>query len=294
MPIKAIQINASLRGVPDEAIWAWRRSSHPAKRASSILLALLLTLTAHAQDNLLANPGFEDLAGSMPARWDVFVQPSDGATGRLVDDAHTGKLAVQLQISQPYEQDPANNWSQSVLGEFGGKKMRLSGHIKVQDAEDATIWAQCWRKAPRKVVHIASTNQRAPVYGTKDWDEAFIEFDVPQNTDFIVVRCVIKGTGTAWFDDISLTVVGEAPKKPLPPDVSPPMPKETTDTPTPSEAALKSDMKDGLKGYVREQIDLKRLEEENKLLRRNLDTQKETNRLLEERIRALEEKLGGE
>lgn len=254
----------------------------------SYFALLLAALAAHADDNLLANSGFEELTGTQPARWDVFVQPRAGASGRLVDEAHTGQFAVQLQIAEPYEQDPANNWSQNVIGEFGGKKMRLGGQIKVQEAEDAMIWAQCWRKAPLKLLYTASTSHRAPVYGTKDWDEAFIEFDVPQNTEFITVRCVLKGTGTAWFDDITLTEIGTAPRKPElpePPAEDAPAVKKT------DAASVKSDMKDGLKGYVRDQIDLKRLEEENKLLRKNIDALKDTNTALEERIKALEEKL---
>jgi hypothetical protein len=254
-------------------------------RGAALLLALCAIAPglAHAQDNLLANPGFEDLAGSMPARWDVYVQPLEGATGKLSDVAHTGKLSVQLQVSTPYERDPANNWSQNVIGEYGGKKMRLSGFVKVQDAQDAAIWAQCWRKKPLGVVTVASTSNRAPVYGTRDWDETFVEFDVPQNTDFITVRCVLKGTGTAWFDDVTLIETGEAARKP--------------DPPVDSEAAAKDKPKEkrpptksALGQEVRDELELVRLREENRLLKEAVESLKSSNKDLSERVKLLEDK----
>ena len=117
---------------------------------------LFCCAVARADDNLIPNPGFEDLSGSMPARWDVFVQSADGATGRLVDDAHSGKFAVQLQTATPYAQDPANNWSQNLVGDFAGKRLRLSGYIKVSEVDDAAIWVQCWRKEPWRVLQVLS------------------------------------------------------------------------------------------------------------------------------------------
>ena len=250
-----------------------------------LLLIALVTLTARAdEENLIANPGFEDLSGAAPARWDVYVKPMEGASGRLVPEAHGGKYAVQLQITTAYEQDPANNWSQNVIGEFANKKMRLSGFVKVEDAQDAAIWAQCWRKAPWGVVSVASTGTRAPVYGTKDWDEVFVEFDVPAHTDFITVRCVLKGSGTAWFDDLSLTVIGDAPHKA---ELNPPMA-----SPAPVETSKKSG-KSTLGDQVRDQLDSVRLREENKLLRDTIDSLKSSNEDLQKRVKALEEK-GGE
>ncbi|MCH7908751.1 MAG: hypothetical protein IIB38_03945, partial [Candidatus Hydrogenedentes bacterium] len=44
--------------------------------------------------------------------------------------------------------------------------------------------------------------------GTQDWTHVELDAEVPAGTDFIVVRCVLKGSGTAWFDAISVT---EAP-----------------------------------------------------------------------------------
>ena len=220
----------------------------------------------------------------MPARWDLYVKPLEGASGRLVPEAHGGKYSVQLQITLPYEKDPANNWSQNVVGEFGGKRMRLQGFVKVQEAQDAAIWAQCWRKSPWGVVSVASTGTRAPVYGTKDWDEAFVEFDVPRNADFITVRCVLKGSGTAWFDDISLTEIGEAPHKT---EMNPPKPTLPADN---KPDAAKKPKKSTLGDEIRGDAEALRLREENKMLKEMVESLKTSNEDLSRRMKALEEK----
>ncbi|MDP2324301.1 MAG: hypothetical protein Q8N51_09765, partial [Gammaproteobacteria bacterium] len=54
-------------------------------------------------ENLLANPGFEELAADRPVRWDYFVQPKPGAAATLTDEAHGGQYAVWLHIPTPYE-----------------------------------------------------------------------------------------------------------------------------------------------------------------------------------------------
>jgi len=247
---------------------------------------LFCCLAARADDNLIPNPGFEDLSGSMPARWDVFVQPADGATGRLVDDAHAGKYAVQLQTATPYPQDPANNWSQNLVGDFGGKRLRISGYIKVSEVEDAAIWVQCWRKEPWRVLQVFSTSTRAPVYGTKDWDETFIEFDVPQNTDYLTVRCVIKGSGTATFDDLSLVEIGEAPRKKSSAETP-----ATTPDPKPKEEKKPMALKAPLGQSLRDESSDLMLREQNRMLKDTVDALRTTNEDLLKRVKSLEEQL---
>ncbi len=175
-----------------------------------------------APENLLGNPGFEALLVDAPARWESFVAPQEGAFARLDNHAFTGAYSVMLHTPRPYAKEPCNNWSQNVIGEFGEKKLALSGYLKTKDVTEAAVWVQCWRKAPWGVLHVANSNRDMPVYGTRDWTRVDMTFDVPKGTDFLTVRCVIKGTGTAWFDDLSLIETGEAKASP-PPEAMPPM-----------------------------------------------------------------------
>lgn len=194
-----------------------------------------------APENLLGNPGFEDLVVDAPARWECFVAPQEGAFGRLDNHAFTGAYSVMLHTPLPYAKEPCNNWSQNVIGEFGEKKLALSGYLKTKDATETAIWVQCWKKAPWGVLHVANSSRDMPVYGTQDWTRVDMTFDVPKGTDFLTVRCVIKGTGTAWFDDLSLNEVGEAAIAPgaMPPMGGPASPPGTSPSvPAPPAAGM--------------------------------------------------------
>ena len=160
-------------------------------------------------ENLLANPGFEDLAGDKPAHWDQFVQPMPGAVAKLTDTAHGGAYGVQLHIPTPYEKDPLNNWSQNIMGDFAGETLRISGFIRVESATEAALLVQLWRKKPWGVLGAASTSTDMPVYGTQDWQEVSMEVVVPDGVDFVTLRCILKGSGSAYFDDLSVTRVEE-------------------------------------------------------------------------------------
>lgn len=177
-------------------------------RLAPALIALAAVMPAGAQ-NLLANPGFEDLSADVPARWDHFVQPKPGAVAAVSDAAHGGTYAVWLHTPTPYEKEPVNNWSQNILGGVGGDTVRVSGFIRVEDAKEAAIWLQMWRKRPWGVLGAETTSKDMPVYGTRDWQQVSMDVAVPEGTDFVTVRCVLLGTGSAWFDDLSVTRVSK-------------------------------------------------------------------------------------
>lgn len=187
------------------SLQGWRRA----------LWVFALAATGASAENLLANPGFEDLAGDKPARWDQFVQPMPGAAAKLTDTAHGGNYAVQLHIPTPYAKDPLNNWSQNIMGDFAGATLRISGFIRVEEAKEAALLVQLWRKKPWGVLGAATTSTDMPVYGTQDWQEVSMEVAVPEGVDFVTLRCILKGSGSAWFDDLSVTrVEDEKAEKP--------------------------------------------------------------------------------
>ncbi len=186
-----------------------------------LLIALCVVSAANAAmaDNLVANPGFEVLTVDQPQRWEVFVQPQPGASGTLAPAAHTGDYAVMLHTPRPYDREPLNNWSQNILQDgLGGKTLRAEAVIKVAEVTEAAIWVQCWRRRPWSLIHTANSSFDTPVYGTQDWQQVSMTFEVPAGTDYLTVRCVLIGTGSAWFDDVTVTEVeadaGAAPVQP--------------------------------------------------------------------------------
>jgi len=170
-------------------------------RRCGVLIAVVCT--GACAENLLANPGFETLEGAVPARWHLFVMPRPGVEARLDGDAGAGQFAALLHNPTAYEEEPVNNWSQNVVADVAGKTVRLSGLIKTQDATEAALWIQAWGR-PRTLRLFATTSTSAPVYGTRDWTPVSLTADVPEGTDFLVVRCVLLGRGKAWFDGLTL------------------------------------------------------------------------------------------
>jgi hypothetical protein len=253
--------------------------------------ALLLALCAAAVGggNLLANGGFEELAGERPARWDVFVAPfpaergetPEAASASVSQTAAAGTLAVTLRNPLAYPTEPYNNWSQNVLVPLGGKTVELSGRIKTEDAEGgAGLWVQCWRKNPLRVIAIANTAVAYPLYGTVDWSEVKAGLTVPAEAELLTVRCVLKGAGQAWFDEISLSEA--ATPEPVVAAATAAPAVETAEGPT---EAPKAAAVDG----VEQEFD--RLREANMMLAEALEAVREDNRRLLEDLLALRENM---
>jgi len=173
------------------------------------IVAIALVLCRMAEpENLLFNPGYEEVVDGAPVRWELYVMPKAGAEGRLVEGtAYEGTRAVMLHITEPYKEDPANNWSQYIPGDYADHKLRISGYIKTEDATSAALWLQCCQQSPFKTLYLASTMDVTPIYGTRDWTRVAIDAQVPEGADFLVLRCVLRGRGTAWFDNLRLTRV---------------------------------------------------------------------------------------
>lgn len=204
-----------------------------------MLWLLLLTLAAGAEANLLQNPGFEQASAGVPGHWNVFVmdypaleKPAESAQGSVDTAAREGRYAALLHNPIAYRFEPCNNWSQVVWGELAGKKLRLSGSLKTQDATGAALWVQCWQRTPYKLLSVNSTGDRTPISGTTDWTDVELTVDVPAGTGFAIVRCVLRGKGKAWFDSLSLNELIEPPKQEAAPAPLPVKP-DTMPIPTP-------------------------------------------------------------
>ena len=194
-------------------------------------------------DNVLSNPDFEVRTADRPARWDLYLMPQEGAYARLESPGHADSAAAVIHVPLPYPENPVNNWSQNIIGAVGGKTFAIKGYIKTQDVHEAGIWVQCWRKRPLTLLDTATTEREMPVFGTTEWQLVETTFTAPAATEFLTVRCVLRGPGTAWFDALSLSERPEAAGTDPAPEaagaarsVVPPVP-DSVDTPPPSRTA---------------------------------------------------------
>jgi hypothetical protein len=87
-----------------------------------------------------------------------------------------------------------------------GQLVRVRGYIRTENAEAANICLQCWGPDGETLVGFAST---PVIEGTHDWKRFTSDpIVVPRDTSAVIVRAALTGKGRAWFDDVSLDVVG--------------------------------------------------------------------------------------
>ncbi|HEX7377466.1 MAG TPA: DNRLRE domain-containing protein [Pirellulales bacterium] len=172
------------------------------------LLTLAFVLTAAAEPtNLISNGGAEQEVDKNGHPQDWFVASVPAATLRLfVDDGHSraGKACLAISNRHEYDSPVANNWGQKIQPIPVGKTVRLTAYVRTEDVGKANVCVQCWADQGSRLVAFAST----PVFqGTNGW--MFAEADeviVPAETTLMIVRAALGGTGTAYFDDISLEI----------------------------------------------------------------------------------------
>lgn len=173
-----------------------------------LLPIILLLLSEPAPRNLLANSTFESVVDGVPSSWALYVAPAEGALGRV--DTHSGGVCVLLHTPLPYLEEPMNNWSQNIQEPLAGAELRISARIKTEEATAAGVLVQCWDANGPRVVQTEGTMD-APLTGNYEWTAVEDTFHVPADADFLTVRCVLLGVGSAWFDDVTLELLQEGP-----------------------------------------------------------------------------------
>ncbi len=173
-------------------------------------LALLVaaSLSPIVGENLLSNPSFEERTpDGRPRAWSSYVMPQPGAFADRDPLAFGGSESIMLHTPEPYAQEPANNWSQVIVADLRGKSLEFSGYARTEAAGEAALWIQCFQQRPARVVAAQTSAINGALTGTSDWTRLTVSVDAPATTDFVVVRCILKGRGTAWFDELRLDVV---------------------------------------------------------------------------------------
>ncbi|HVA46111.1 MAG TPA: DNRLRE domain-containing protein [Pirellulales bacterium] len=173
-------------------------------------LTLFATQTAVAAGplNLLSNAGAEEPADrqSMPPGWFPASVPAPELR-MFIDDRHSraGNASLAITNQHQYDQTVCNNWAQDVRSIPTGKTVRLTGYLRTDDAESANLCVQCWADNGERMVAFAST----PIFrGTQGWTLVqAADLAVPRETTRMIVRAVLTGKGSVFFDDVSLEVV---------------------------------------------------------------------------------------
>lgn len=160
------------------------------------------TYQFEAGENILQNSGFEDTS----CHWYQAIVPADNLIVSWDDEIrYNGSRSIYINNNHIYDETVCNNWAQTISKVPKGRIIELSGWVKTIDAESASMVIQCW-SVLGKMVAFGSTQATTEINGTTDWQMYNTSVFVPNETNNIIVRLVLTGTGQVWFDDVTLIV----------------------------------------------------------------------------------------
>lgn len=186
--------------------------------ACAAALCIVSAAQAAPDENRLRNGGGEEAATedpSQPAFWFAAHAPSPGLSMKLDDKVFkAGRASMFVGNSHAYPQATFNNWAQRVDGLPPGATFTLSGWIRTENAETASMCVQAWDEGGKNLVAFATAE---PVMGTRDWQLVkSAPITIPASAKLVIVRAGLGGRGKAWFDELKL-LPGEGQRFPQPP-----------------------------------------------------------------------------
>ena len=149
-------------------------------------------------DAALTNGNFE-FGGAFPANWGIMSIPTGSAAFERSDAAkigfHSGHIVGTSSIIASFIQS---------VPVSAGDILRIDGWIRVQDADNG---AQIEVSFPHISADSPPFSHSYPsIAGTHGWTKVWGSFVAPAGADSATIRCTLKGTGEAWFDDMRLLV----------------------------------------------------------------------------------------
>ncbi len=157
--------------------------------------------SAAATPNLMPNPDFAEVAIGKPVGWTdhrFYGGDRDGVKLGVSPDGREGSMCLVISS--------ANNSDNGAAVTVPVKKRtryKLSAWIKTKDLKPAG-------NGPGALLNIHGGDRTNGVKGTTDWTQVSTDFDSGDRSE-LLIHCLFGGyggaTGTAWFDDVSLTEI---------------------------------------------------------------------------------------
>jgi hypothetical protein len=141
------------------------------------------------------------LAGNVEGASDDYVVGVD----RL--QVHSGKASAYIRAKTDAPQGFGALSQRFHAGSFKGRRVRLTGYLRVQSVEG---WAGLWMRidgADGNLQGFDNMEQR-PVKGTSEWVRREVVLNVPPDAFAIAIGALLVGPGQVWVADFTLEVVG--------------------------------------------------------------------------------------
>ncbi|MEN6347092.1 MAG: glycoside hydrolase domain-containing protein [Armatimonadia bacterium] len=156
----------------------------------------------------LRNGNLEEGTSDGPIGWNHDASDETHRTSWVTEAPHSGTHCLKTVVAEGAEP----TWiatRQSGIPIAGGGKYVMKAWVKAQNAKGSVGW----------YIHVGNSANAMIVSpmllagdGTYDWREVRAEFTAPAEATIADLGTVLRGTGTAWFDDMSLELIdGQAP-----------------------------------------------------------------------------------
>jgi len=157
----------------------------------------------------LRNGGLEEGTGDTPADWLHDANDDAHRTFWVTESPHAGRKCLKTVVAAGAEE----TWiatRQRDLRIVGGARYRMQAWAKADNVKGFAGWYIHVGNA-QNVMIISPMLNGGP--GTYDWKELTAEFTAPEDANLADLGTVLRGTGTAWFDDVSVTLLDQAAAK---------------------------------------------------------------------------------
>lgn len=174
-----------------------------------LILMVSAPCLAKEDAELLTNGTFETWEDGFPTGWTISVMANEGEGTTSLVAPGEGREGTGSSLS--LSGDSATKRWQAASQEFAvepGTRVILSGWIRTEDVDpEGHRFTNC----QITLVALSSEGQRMGIWalgratGTNDWTYYEQTVQVPQGATKLIVAPFLTMSGTAWFDDISLT-----------------------------------------------------------------------------------------
>ncbi len=153
----------------------------------------------------ITNGGFELNEADNPIGWKL-QDNEEGQKAELSTELpHSGKYCIKINHDSINQKSKCFA-TQSEIYIQGGEKYRFEGWVKAKNSKGTAGWRINFGNVASHSNDFSVQEQfldGGP--GTYDWKKVSGEFTAPEDTNSANITTLLKGTGTAWFDDFEIT-----------------------------------------------------------------------------------------
>jgi len=152
----------------------------------------------------LVNGGAEAGRDS-PEGWDPVETDAQHVVTWVTTNPHSGQRCFQTTVA-PGAEPTWVKWMQANIPVTAGARYELRAWVRAQDVVGSAGWFIHINGAQPQLVNQTLNGGD----GTFDWRELTCTVEAPPGAADATIGTVLRGTGTAWFDDVSLVALGGA------------------------------------------------------------------------------------